>query len=204
DRRPAPEFPLDLLAPADAWIALAAESASVPADYIAGPLLAAFAALIGNARVVSPWEGWDEPFVLNVGLVGDPSSGKSPAMDRVLGRLRDVELSRGEGFGDEQREWLAKAEAARLRKERWQADVASAVEEGRSAPPLPVDAEEPDQPQPPRIVVNDATMEALTRILSGSPRGLLWVRDELSGLIESLGNYNKGGERAFLIQAYGA
>ncbi len=65
NRRPPPSLPLDVFGPFwTDWIGLAAEAGSCPPDYVAGPLLAASAMLIGNARWVSPWRGWKEPPVL--------------------------------------------------------------------------------------------------------------------------------------------
>jgi hypothetical protein len=62
NRRPPPALPLDVFGPLWAdWIVTAAEAASCPPDYVAGPVLAAASMLIGNACWVSPWQGWKEP-----------------------------------------------------------------------------------------------------------------------------------------------
>ena len=88
-RRPPVPFPDKVLATEwDQWMRDTAKSAGAPPDYVAMPLLSALAALIGNARVVSPWEGWKEPSILWTGIVGDPSSGKSPGSDPVLSLVR--------------------------------------------------------------------------------------------------------------------
>jgi hypothetical protein len=52
-----------------------------------------------------------------------------------------------------------------------------------------------------RILVSDATLEAVISRLASSPRGLLAYRDELAGWIKSFGAYKKGGggdEQAWL------
>ncbi|MBI3708708.1 MAG: DUF3987 domain-containing protein, partial [Proteobacteria bacterium] len=90
-RRPPPALPLEQFGPWAAWLGAAAEGAGAPVDYVAGPLLAAIAALIGTTRAASPGPGWVEPSVLWIGLVGDPSSGKSPGADPVLAPLADLE-----------------------------------------------------------------------------------------------------------------
>ena len=83
-RRPPPQLPLDVFGPFwSDWIATAAEAASAPPDYVVGPVLAGASTLIGNARWVSPWRGWKEPPILWIGVVGDPSAGKSPGADPV-------------------------------------------------------------------------------------------------------------------------
>src|SRR5688500_20122127 len=112
-RRPPPALALEVFGPAWAgWLADAAEGAGAPTDYVAGPLLAAAAALIGNARRVSPWPGWVEPPVLWVVCVGASSSGKSPGADPVFDLLRTLELELAAGFEAELRTWEARRLAA--------------------------------------------------------------------------------------------
>src|SRR5690348_6855144 len=83
--RPAQALPIQVFGSFwSRWIVDQAESKSAPQDYVAGALLATAAGLIGNARRASPWEGWSEATVLWVALVGNPSSGKSPAADGPL------------------------------------------------------------------------------------------------------------------------
>ena len=40
-----------------------------------------------------------------------------------------------------------------------------------------------------QLLVDDSTLEALSEALSANPRGILWHRDELSGLLLSLDRY---------------
>ena len=49
-RRAPPSLPLKVFGPWEAWIAEQREAAACPVSYVAGPLLAAASALIGNAR----------------------------------------------------------------------------------------------------------------------------------------------------------
>jgi hypothetical protein len=207
NRRSAPALPLQVFGPTlSAWIADAAEGAGAPVDYVAAPLLGAAAALIGNARAASPWDGWaDEPCVLWLGQIGKPSSGKSPGSDPTRHALSAVEAKMAEGFDAVHRDWQTKVEAAKARRDRWQADVEEAVKKGCPPPLMPVDAEEPEEPRSPRVIVHDASIEALTTLLAGNPRGLLHWRDELSGMIGAFDRYGgNGADRAFWIEAFGA
>ena len=90
-RRPAPEFPLDLLGPYwKVWVSKRAEGASAPPDYVAAALLACAGAMLANVRRSVAGANWSEPSLLWYALVGSPSAGKSPAMDAVfdLGPVR--------------------------------------------------------------------------------------------------------------------
>ncbi|MCI1141932.1 DUF3987 domain-containing protein [Sphingomonas sp. WKB10] len=68
-----------------------AAGAGAPVDYVAVGVLGVVASLVGAKRRVQPCTTtpqWQEPCVLWVAPVGDPSSNKSPAIDAATGPLR--------------------------------------------------------------------------------------------------------------------
>ena len=199
---PAPTLDISVFGPLATWIAHAAESKSAPVDYVAMPLLAGAAGAIGVTRWVSPWPGWGEPAILWVKLVGLPSASKSPAMDAVREPLAAVERDAAEGWPETRRAHETAQMAAEAHREQWESAARAAVKGGRQAPPKPRDADEPEAPQMPRIVITDATIEATASILSGNPRGLVLWRDECSAWLGNLGKYGDG-DRAFWLEAYG-
>lgn len=164
-----PALPLSLFGPWSTWIAKAASAANAPEDYVTAALLSAASGAIGNARWACAWNGWTEPPVLWIGLVGDPSAGKSPAIDLTHSALRQLE-----------------AEEAK-NPERW-----------LSQPPRTA-----GQLAGPRLVVGDTTQEALAAVLSVNPRGVLIVRDELTGWLTGMNRYSGASDRSFYIEAYG-
>lgn len=185
-------------------IADAAEAASCPPDYIAGPVLAAASMLIGNARWVSPWPGWKEPPVLWIGVVGDPSAGKSPGSDPTLDALRSIEIVLAADFEAAHREWATARESACCARDEWERAVKDACKAAAPAPILPPTAVEPQEPMRPRLIVADATPEALGVLLAAHDKGLLFFRDELAGWFGGFGRYSgSGADRAFWIEAYG-
>lgn len=99
DRPEAPEMSdkdLDaVFGPWAQWIRDAAEVKNAPVDFVALALLTSASAIIGNTRWAVPWEGWKEPPILWGMLVGDPSSGKSPALDAVLDPVREIDNALG-------------------------------------------------------------------------------------------------------------
>ena len=167
-----------------------------PRDYVAMPLLAATAALIGNARVVSPWSGWREPAIIWAGAVGDPSAGKSPGADPVLSAVRDVQKQLGEGFDEKRRDWETLAASANATRDSWEAKVREAVKAGREPPTMPAAAVAPKEPELPRILTNDVTPERLGVLLSINPKGVLNTRDELSGWLLGLTDTAKAASAA--------
>lgn len=186
------------------WIATAAEAKGAPPDYVAAALIAATGSLIGNARWVAPWEGWAEPPVLWAMLIGTPSAGKSPALDAVVSPLRKVETRVQSAAEAEIAEWQKRAQLAKPIREAWEKAVKAAVAREEEPPEMPEAGDAGPTPHMPRLMVSDATIEALAEILSMQPKGPLLMRDELSGWLGNLSRYANGGsDGPFWLEAYG-
>jgi hypothetical protein len=204
-RRPAPGFPTDLLGPFwSAWAARQAQEASAPVDYVALSLLASVGASLANVRWPVAGAGWSEPPVLWAALVGSPSSGKSPSMDAAFDLVRHAEDLMASGFDHTRRDYETKKQAAEERRDIWKGEVKAALKAGGGAPPKPLDADEPEAPVRPRIRVADVTTEKLGALAAALTRGLLLVRDEMSGWLGGFDRYGGGGaDRSFAIEMYG-
>jgi putative DNA primase/helicase len=197
-------MPKEIFGPAWAMLGDMAHGAGAPVDYVGVSFLAVCASLIGGKRKVRPYADidWSEPCVLWTGLVGDPSSGKSPGLDRTTNALRDMEKSHAAEYSEQLSVWKGDCERAKAEFGSYQALVKEAVKEGLVTPPLPASAVEPQQPQRRRLLVQDSTPEKLAEILSGNHSGTLHLRDELAGWLTSFDRYTPGG-REFWLEAYG-
>ena len=204
-RRTPPAIPLDAFGPFwSNWLSAAAMGAGAPVDYTAAALLASVSSLIGNARWVTPWQGWQEPPLLWIGLVGNPGDGKSPGVDPVFELLCTLETEIAGDFDSVILQHETAKVAAKVTRDLWQDDVKEAVKQGTLPPTMPEGALEPDIPNRPRLRISDVTPEALGKLLSAHPKGLLFSRDELSGWLGSFDRYGgSGSERAMWIEAYG-
>lgn len=186
------------------WLKTAATAKGGPVDYVAAALLATASALIGNTRWASPWLGWKEPTVLWIMLVGEPSAGKSPALDAVLEALRPIEKRLNEAYDQKRHSWRLAQEIADLCQSQWKGESKAALEQGLDPPPKPVKAEAPPQPIRERLTIADATTEQVAVLMSHIWRGLLMTRDELAGWLGNMDRYTSGsGDQAFWIEAYG-
>lgn len=184
------------------WIDAAAQSRSVPVEYILGPLLAVSGSILSNTRLVKAWSGWVEPPIIWSVLVGDPAAGKTPALDACIGPVRKLEDELSDGFPIKQGEYERDRVAASEHRENWQAEVKDAVKQGFPPPDMPDSARELDKPNLPRLAITDATIEALIKRLAENPRGLLCIRDEISGLVKGFDRYSGGGDKSFWLEAY--
>ena len=204
DRTPAPPLDDDALPFGwAAWIAEEAAARGCPKDYVAAALVAAASSWIGNARHVGATATWTEPPHLWFALIGSPSTGKTPAQRAVVEASRSLERDAEPGWEIEKSEHAGLVEGARVIEEDWRAALRKAVKDGVPPPQHPPGADAPLEPSRPRVMAMDATTEELQNILAGQPRGLLYVRDELSGWFGNHDRYGgHGGDRAFFLEAW--
>jgi putative DNA primase/helicase len=187
------EFPVDAMpAGCQPLIREAADSIGCPPEFVALPMLSALGTAIGNSRVVELKPGWEEKAVVFTAVIADPAAKKSPAAKvatrpakRLQVELRNVYREKREDYDAEMREYEKdKRELHRMRE----------------APPKP-----PDAPLMERTVVDDTTVEALTRVLKESTRGVLVAKDELAAWLRGMDQYKAGGkgsDRQFWLSAW--
>jgi len=199
---PAPELPIAALRSWARWSSEYAAMKSAPVAYAMGVLLAAAAGCLGMAREIEGRPGWRQRPALWVLLVGAPSMGKSPVLAPVVSLLRDLERDEAEGFGDVRRDYETKRQAAKEYADKWEATTKQAIKMGHLAPLKPVEADEPEKPEPPALVVQAATIEAMAPVFRHNPRGLILARDEMAGFVGNIGKYGGDGDRAFWLERY--
>ena len=203
-RRDPPTMPEDIFGPTWGLLHDMAQGAGAPVEYLGVSFLAVAASLIGGRRRVKPYAeaDWTEPCILWAGLVGDPSSNKSPALDRTTNVLRDMERDHAADHSESIKVWKADSERAKAEWAAYQVIIKEAAKERQATPPMPEDAVEPLAPQRRRLLVQDSTPEKLAEILSGNHSGTLHLRDELAGWLTGFDRYTPGG-REFWLEAYG-
>lgn len=204
NRRPPPEFPLHVFGDAwSNWIRETADAAAAAPDYVAANLLAAASGLIGNARWAEATPGWAEPPHLWCATVGDSGTSKSAAADILVRNvLPELERRMIGDFPDRLAEWRTKFAEARAAKDKWNREFHAASKKN-TAPPLPPPEMDVEEPHAPCICMSDVTIEKVATILAhAAPKGLIIQRDELSGWLLGLNNYNDAG-REFWIEAFG-
>lgn len=202
-RSPPPPFRTELLGPFwSEWVREQAESRTCPTDFVAAGLLASAASLIGNARRASPHGRWQEPTHLWVAVVGDPSSGKTQGLKAVLDVLREIDRDLQAERKRRRAAHKVQVDRAAVIKAAWREEAKKAVKEGLAMPDCPPEAEPPPFQDVPRVLISDATIEKVARIVAASPKGVLQERDELAGWFESFNRYSGGSDRPFWLEAY--
>lgn len=178
-------FPVEALPePVASFVRNSAEAIGCDPSFIALPLLVGFGSAIGNSRRVQLKRGWTEPAIVWGAIIGESGSTKSPALELAM---RAVRQRQRKGMRDHA-EAMKTYETERLAYER---DLATWKKSKAGGDP-------PEAPEPPtceRCWTDDATIEALAKLLQDNPRGLLVIRDELSGWLH-FDRYNANGQGA--------
>jgi hypothetical protein len=132
--------------------------------------------------------GWVEYPNLYFAIVAQSGLGKSPSTRAVMAPLKKTDQ---EWFREYETQKSAYDEEIKSRKNLSKEERASL-------------GADPDPPIRRRILMNDTTPEALLRAFQHNPRGLLWFRDELGGLILNLDRFanQKGGTKSLLMEGY--
>jgi hypothetical protein len=185
-------FPDDVFPKAvSEFVRMAADSIGCDAGLIGVPLLSALAAAIGNTRRVQLKQGWTEPSILWTVIVGESGSHKSPAMEEAMRPVRARQQEAMKQYARAMLQYRQDLDAHELNSKQWKRSQAG------SSPTAPV------KPIADRYWTDDVTIEALVQRLSEQPRGLLLIRDELSGWLSGFDRYNKGGEVAKWLETHG-
>jgi hypothetical protein len=151
-----------------------------PAGLAVGALVVCAAAIPDRIELrVKRYSVWNEATRLWGGLVGDPSTKKSPIIRQVMRPLERIDTALWETYAAAKAQWDALDKDTK-----------------RATPPPPQI----------RVKLDDVTVEAVQEILRDSTDGVLYLRDELSGFFGSMDKYagyrGAASDRGFWLQAY--
>lgn len=130
-------------------------------------------------RVKQHDDGWRENGRLWVGLVGMPSTKKTPIMSAAMRPIRRLDNALAVRNAELTARYhaLPKAEQAKT-----------------------------PEPAQPRYLVEDSTVEASQQVLAHSPHGILSIQDELSGWFGQMDKYSPGkgaaADRSFHLKSF--
>lgn len=192
-----PQVPLSAL-PASIAAYAKDQSALLGSDHsiVAMTALVAAAACITDGIKLQPKRmdpTWTESARLWVGVVGDPSTKKSPSISKAVRHVKRLEARLAEKNAAAYGDW-------KVRHEEWKLEKKES--KGRNA------AQEPAAPPMKRLIVEDTTVEALGEVLKDNDRGVLCLQDELTGWFAGMDAYKSGGgkgankDRAHWLEAY--
>ena len=179
------------------------ERMQVPMDYPGVVMILCLAGVVNRRAIIQPKAndtGWVIVPNLWGGIIAPPGFMKSPVIQAATRPLGNIQTEWWREHEEGLKEFARALEESELRRAAWKEQYKAAAKKGNVAPERPGD--EPDEPKLRRLIVNDATFEALHQTMSENPAGILVIRDELTGWWSQLDRSGREGERAFCLQAW--
>jgi len=180
-----------------------AERMQVPLDYPAAAAVLCLAGAVNRRAVIQPKAndtGWVEVPNLWGGIIAPPGFMKSPVINAATRPLELIQTEWRREHEESLKAYAREKEECELRRAAWKEQYKAASKRGGVAPERP--EEDPTEPKLRRLIVNDATFEALHQTMSENPAGILLIRDELTGWLSRLDQEQYGTERGFALQAW--
>ena len=184
-------------------------------DFIAAALIVCLGSVIGARCGIKPKRRDDWIVTPNLfgGIVGDPSSKKSPALGTVTRFLDRLEAKEAEKLVDAKKIFEAEKAAFEAHQNAVKADMKKAANQKAAkgnkddskmtaAIANLHDLQAPEEPKERRFKSNDSTVEKLGDMLVSNPQGMLVYRDELIGLLASWERDGREGDKAFYLEGW--
>jgi len=185
------------------WVADNADRMQVPLDFPGAVAVLGLAGCVNRRARIQPKAAdtsWSVVPCMWGGIVAAPGLLKSPVIHEITRPLRQIQ----ELWWNEQKhaesEYAREKEEYDLRHQAWKDKYKQLTKRGQ--PVQSWTENEPERPRMRRLIVNDATMEALHETLAANPSGVLVMRDELTGWWSQLDRPGREGERAFYLQSW--
>ena len=180
-----------------------AERMQVPMDYPAASIVLCLAGAVNRRAIIQPKAhdtGWLVVPNLWGGIVAPPGFMKSPVIQNAIRPLNQIQTDWRLDHEQALKGYGRAKEEYELRLASWKELYKAKDKKSLPTPDRPDDSLE--EPKLRRLIVNDATFEALHQTMSENPAGILVIRDELTGWWSTLDRTGREGERAFSLQAW--
>jgi len=155
-------------------------------------LLGMLSCLVGGTRLISLRPSWKEPGNIWIATVAASGIGKTPCAAAFFGPIKNLEHEAHKAWKEEYANYETELELCKKQRAK-----------AKNREDMPG---KPTTPKRRQACVDDATVEALGEVLADNPRGIMWRKDELSGLVSDMDKYaghgSVGGTRARLLSSY--
>lgn len=198
-------FPVETLPePVVSFVSETAQAIGCDPSFIALPLLVGLASAIGNSRCIQLKRGWTEPAILWGAIIGESGTTKSPALELALRAVRRRQKRKLRDHREAIARWKPEFERYEEARNAWKQKIAKNPTTAGDRP------EAPEAPRWERCWTDDATIEALAKLLQENPRGLLMIRDELAAWLNfdrysasGSGSNGRGSEASKWLEMFG-
>jgi len=205
-------FPFEILPdPLRPWVEDISYRMQCPPDFVATAAIVLCGSLIGTRCGIHPKQHDDWLVIPNLwgGVVGRPSTLKTPAISEALKPLSRLEAEAKKSYDSEIMKHEMDLLEFQAKKDALKADMRKAAGgNGKSNKSMDsikeemISLKEPAPPVLARYKTNDATVEKLSELLNENPTGLLEFCDELVRLFSTWEKPGRESDRAFFLESW--
>ena len=157
--------------------------------------------LIGNRVAIKPKE-FDCDFLIYPNLwglvIGKPSIKKTPVFNEISKSINRIQLEESKKNQEDIKNYQRDMELYKIQKDEFLKKFKEAKDKNKPIFTM----EPPDEPKRTVHFTQDATIEAIARIVKDNPKGLLILRDEVSGFLKNLDSFGKEEYRSFFLEGW--
>jgi putative DNA primase/helicase len=187
------------------WVSDVAERMQVPLAFPAASMVVSLAGCVSRRVRIQPKE-IDSSWIVTPNLWGDiigpPGVMKSPIIEAIVSPMERIEAEWRKEYETELKKYKDEVEKHELKVAVWKESFKRAAKRSPPGEPEAKPELEAEEPTEPRLLLNDATFEAVHELLAKNRWGLLHLRDELTGWLATLGRQGREGERAFFLEGW--
>ena len=211
EKLPVVPLPLDIVPNIfQPWIQDIAHRMQCPLEHVAIPAMVMVASVIGARCSIRPKQNDSWTIIPNLwgGIIGHPSTLKTPALTEALSPMAYLENKAREDFKKEEENYEFALEAHKILKDTKISQIKKNIKANRAFQCFEYiekelkEFDEPDVPLCKRYKTNDATIEKMTELLEQNPTGMMLFRDELMGLFMTWDKQGREADRAFYLEAW--
>ncbi|EKN68054.1 DUF3987 domain-containing protein [Schinkia azotoformans] len=173
------KFPIEVLPNVvKKYIVASAEITQQDVEIFALPSLIGLATAIGTSRKVATNKDYKTLPILYGVLIANPGAGKSPAISKALEPLEELQKEAFEQYYKD--------------KKQYEIDLENYQKGRKKAKDEDFNEEAPVPPKLKEYLANDATIEAITKLMENNQKGIVSIQDEFEGFYNSLNGYRAG------------
>lgn len=182
------------------WLLPASTVIGCPLDFLLLSAIVAAASLIGSRARIKPLENsnWFVVPNLYAGIVGLPSTKKSPALDEARKPVLRLQAAARAAYATAKADYEIDAKYFE-KDEKVARNKSKTPEEYKNKLATML---KPSRPVMKRYETNDATSQKMIHFLAENPNGLLLTRDELTGWLKSLEAEYDQSARSFYLELW--
>lgn len=185
-----------------------ADRMRAPDEFIAGAVIVGAASIIGNTIQIAP-KRLDTDWIVTPNLWGAaiarPGKNKTATLEKGLAPLKKREEAARAAYDEQLKDFGFTKLTREANLDSLKGKLKEAAKKGQKLDSLKTEYDllaSEAEPTPQTYIINDVTVEKLAVLLQRNPRGFLYLRDELTGLLRSLDREDNSENKAFLLETW--